>query len=123
MQTGLFFALLIAALAILFALQNSNPVKVNFLFWPLESSLALVLVIALAAGALISSLISLPTNLKARWTIRQQRKKITEMETALADTRRKLDELQAKPEAPALPPPADPGAPAGAGGENGAAVK
>jgi uncharacterized integral membrane protein len=94
MQIFLFIALVISALAVIFALQNSASVEVTFLTWQFNSSLALVLLIALAAGALISVLFSLPSNLKTRWTIRQQRKKLGELEANLADARLQLEQAQ-----------------------------
>jgi len=92
MQIFLFIALLIAALAAVFALQNSTPVQVSFLALDFESSLAIVLLVALAAGALMSFFVSLPGNVRARLLIRQQRKKITELETGLADAKARLEE-------------------------------
>ncbi len=96
MQIFLFVALFISALAVVFALQNSDTTQVTFLTWQFDSSLALVLLIALAAGALISFLFSLPTNLKTRWTIRQQRKKLVDMETSLADYKLRLEQAQTR---------------------------
>jgi uncharacterized integral membrane protein len=96
MQIFLFFALIIAVLAVFFALQNSDPVQVKFAVWEFDSSLAFVLLLALTAGALISFFFSLPSNIKARWTIRQQRKKLSEHETSLAETKAKLEESEKK---------------------------
>jgi lipopolysaccharide assembly protein A len=105
MQIFLFIALFIAALAILFAAQNNDTTTVSFFFWQFKSPLALVLLIALAMGAAISFFFSLPSNIKARWTIRQQRKKMNDMESSLetlnnqaADLKTKLEESQKKPE-------------------------
>lgn len=94
MQIFLFFALFIALMAVVFALQNSAPVQVSFLLWRFDSSLALVLLVALLSGALMSFFVSLPSNVRARWTIRQQRKKMNEMETNLADLKAQLAEAQ-----------------------------
>lgn len=94
MQFFLFLALLIAALAILFAAQNNDPANVSFLFWEFESSLAFVLVISLLAGALISFFVSLPSNLKTRWSQRNQKKKITELENSLLEQKTRLTELE-----------------------------
>lgn len=91
MQIFLFIALLIAALAAVFALQNSTPVQVSFLTLDFDSSLAIVLLVALAAGALMSFFVSLPGNVRARLLIRQQRKKITELETGLVDAKARLE--------------------------------
>jgi len=87
MQIFLYFGLFIAIFAILFAVQNNDPVTVSFIIWKFEGSLALILLITMAIGALISSLISIPNNVKVRWDSRNLRKKIVQLE----DT---VDELQ-----------------------------
>ncbi len=91
MQIFLFLALFIALVAGVFAMQNSAAVAITFLAWKFNSSLAIVLLIAVALGALFSALLSMPTNLKARWTIRQQRKKLTDLEARLAELQTELD--------------------------------
>lgn len=103
MQIFLFIAIFIAALAVLFAAQNNDPTTVSFFVWHFNSSLALVLLLALATGAAISFLFSLPSNIKVRWTNRQQRKKMSDLETSLesmnaqiAELQNKLDETQKK---------------------------
>jgi len=118
MQIFLFFALIISVLAVIFAIQNNDPTTVSFAVWKYNGSLALVLLVAVAAGSLISFFVSLPSNLKTRWTIRQQRKKLTELETSLATVRGQLEEAQKiideanKPVVPpaALPEPVKPAA-------------
>ena len=104
MQIFLFLALIIAVLAVFFALQNSDPVTVKFAVWEFNSSLAFVLLLALLAGALISFFFSLPSNVRARWTIRQQRKKLNENETSLAQVKAKLEETENKMLAQQSPP-------------------
>ena len=98
MQIFLFFALFIAILAILFAVQNNETTTVSFFIWYFDGSLALLLLIAMAVGALISFLISLPSNIRARWTIRNQRKKMTELEENLTDHKAMLLEAERKAE-------------------------
>jgi uncharacterized integral membrane protein len=104
MQIFLFFALIIAVLAVFFAVQNSDPVQIRFAVWEFNSSLASVLLLALTAGVLISVFVSLPSNVKARWTIRQQRKKLSENETSLAETKARLEESEKKLAALQSPP-------------------
>jgi lipopolysaccharide assembly protein A len=118
MQIFLFFALIISVLAVIFAVQNNDPTTVSFAIWKFNGSLALILLVAVAAGSLISFFVSLPTNLKTRWTLRQQRKKMTELESSLASVRGQLEEAQKiiseanKPAPPpaALPEPVKPAA-------------
>ena len=104
MQIFLFFALIIAVLAVFFALQNSDPANVKFAVWEFNSSLAFVLLLAVLAGAMISFFFSLPANVRARWTIRQQRKKLSEYEANLAETKAKLEESEKKLLALQAPP-------------------
>ena len=94
MQIFLFFALIIAVLAVIFAIQNNDQTTVSFAMWKYNGSLALVLLVAVAAGALISFFVSLPSNLRTRWALRQQRKKLTEMESSLTTAQGQLEEAQ-----------------------------
>ena len=50
MQIYLFIAAFIAVLAVIFALQNAVPITVSFLVWQVQSSLALILIMAFIAG-------------------------------------------------------------------------
>jgi lipopolysaccharide assembly protein A len=100
MQIFLFFGIAIAVLAVIFAVQNNQQVTISFLAWEGQGSLALVLLIALAVGAAISFLLSLPANVKARWTIRNQRKKMTQLESDLEGQKQQVGELQKKLEPP-----------------------
>jgi lipopolysaccharide assembly protein A len=51
---------------VVFALQNAQAVTVGFLFWELQSSLAVVALAATAAGVLIAKLFGLASRL-LRW--------------------------------------------------------
>ena len=105
MQFFLFFALIIAVLAVFFAVQNNDLVNVQFAVWRSPPiSLAFVLLAAALVGALISFFVSVPSSMRARWTIRQQRKKLNEYETSLADTKTKLEESEKKLLALQTPP-------------------
>ena len=86
----LIFSLVIAFLAILFAIQNTTVTPIHFLFWDTEGSLALVLFISLVAGALISYLATAPGQIKQRMTISSQRKHIAEVEGQLTSTQEEL---------------------------------
>ena len=63
-QIFLFIAAFIAVLAVIFALQNAVPITVSFLFWQVNSSLALVLIMAFIAGLITSFLFNLLAHLK-----------------------------------------------------------
>jgi putative membrane protein len=53
----LIFAIVIALLAVIFALQNSAPVKVNLYFWEVNISLALLIILLLVMGIVTGLLI------------------------------------------------------------------
>ena len=57
-------ALVVAFLAILFALQNTNLVTIQFFIWNYRQSLALVLLGTLAIGVVIGLLVSFPAILR-----------------------------------------------------------
>lgn len=57
-------AIILMALAAVFALQNSQPVSVNFLKWSFTASLVIVLILTFAAGALSAFLFSIPWRVK-----------------------------------------------------------
>jgi len=83
MQLQLIVAIIVAILAVAFALQNAVPIAVSFLTWKFESSLALVLLITVALGISMSLLVSVPSMIKTRKMISGLRKKIRELENGL----------------------------------------
>ena len=96
MQILLIFSFIIAFLAILFAIQNTEIVSIRFLLWETQGSLALILFIALVAGALISYLATTPSQIKQRMTNSSQRKQIAELESQLATTQDELHQTNEK---------------------------
>lgn len=59
-------ALVLLSLAVAFAFQNAIPIRVVFLFWQFEGSLALVLVVTFVLGVVVGLLASMPRWLKRR---------------------------------------------------------
>lgn len=80
--------LLMAILAVLFAFQNATVVTINLGVWQWEQSLAIVLIVTLGLGIIISMLLSLPTILKRGWQNSQQKNKIAELRAKLQSTNR-----------------------------------
>jgi uncharacterized integral membrane protein len=105
MQLQLITAIVVAILAVVFALQNAIPITVSFLGWKFESSLALVLLITLALGILMSLLVSVPSMIKRRKIISNQKKKIQELESGLhEEAENKAEEEIESEESEELPP-------------------
>lgn len=59
-------ALVLLSFAVAFAFQNAIPIRVVFLIWQFEGSLALVLVVTFVLGVVAGLLASIP-----RWLKRQ----------------------------------------------------
>lgn len=92
MQLGIIAAILVAIGGVAFALQNNVPVTVNFIVWRFDSSLAMVLLLALAVGAIIVALITTPGTLRRQWHEIRLRKRIDELDRHC----RELDEALAR---------------------------
>ncbi|MDP3438967.1 MAG: lipopolysaccharide assembly protein LapA domain-containing protein, partial [Azonexus sp.] len=85
MQLALIFGIVIAAGAIVFALQNNIPVTVTLGPWSLDGSLALLLLLALGLGVLITALLSSPAVIRGQWTVSRLKRQVADFERRLAD--------------------------------------
>ena len=85
--------LIMAILAILFAFQNATVVSISFGVWELEQSLAIILIVTLGLGIIISLLLSLPTILKRGWQVAGYKKKIADLQSHL-ESQSKLSSQQ-----------------------------
>jgi uncharacterized integral membrane protein len=90
MQLALLGALAVAIGAVAFALQNNVPVTVTFVVWRFDSALALVLLVAVALGALVVALLSTPAVLRLQWSVARQRRQIAALEKANSELRSEL---------------------------------
>ncbi len=96
MQISLILALAVAVVAVIFAVQNTATVTLAFLAWRIEGPLALVLLVALAVGALISLLASLPALIRGSLTVSSQKRKLANLEASLSDCTNKLSQAQSQ---------------------------
>lgn len=96
MQLLLVFGILFAILAVMFALQNNAPVAVGFAFWHFESSLAVVLLLAVGLGVIIAGLVSSPTVIRDRWAVSRLKRRTTELETQNAALAQRVADLEAE---------------------------
>lgn len=74
MRFGLLFSLLLAILAVIFALQNPQPMDVNLLFFETEGSTALILIVTFGLGVVVGLLSTLPTQLRTRRKLKKLQK-------------------------------------------------
>ncbi|MEP7171075.1 MAG: LapA family protein [Bacteroidota bacterium] len=78
-------AVLIALLAVVFALQNAQIVMVKLYFWDVSASMALMMLITLLIGIASGMMILFPNIYRKNSTIKSHRKKIMELEKQLGD--------------------------------------
>jgi putative membrane protein len=104
-------ALIILLLAVIFALQNTVAVTISFLFWQFHGSLALVLLVALAAGLVISFLAYLPYLIRGNLSARKLHKHVAELESELSDHKRRMEEALVKVQSQSEPPQTQAAAP------------
>jgi uncharacterized integral membrane protein len=83
---GLFFG----GLVVTFAFQNVTTITVSFLTWDITGSLAVILLIAVASGALISLLISLPNTIRDNFKISKLQHQNNILKEKLADKDAKM---------------------------------
>ena len=87
MRLALVFSLLIAILAVVFALYNPDPTEIHIgPNYVLTSPLALVIIVTLLSGVLVGSLFSVPNRIRSRSRVKKLEKRIAELETAAPGT-------------------------------------
>ncbi len=84
MKIFLILALSIAIALVLFAVQNSAIVTVSFLTLHYNGSLALILVVVFALGFLSGILMSIPSLFKKSSAVREQKRRIRQLEESAA---------------------------------------
>lgn len=82
MQLLVIVGILVAIGGVVFALQNNVPVTVMFLVWRFDSSLAMVVLLALGIGAIIVALVSTPSALRSQWMLVRMRKEIASLKSS-----------------------------------------
>lgn len=104
MQLLLILGIVFAIGAVTFALQNNIPVTVVFAFWRYDSSLAVVLLLALGLGALIAGLVSTPSVIKGQWAGARLRRQVARLEDERVSLERRVRELESATEQKDPPP-------------------
>lgn len=84
-------ALVIAFLAILFALQNNSLVTINLFIWRYQQSLAIVLLATLAIGVLVGLLVSVPAIIRGGWRRSRIQRQADDLATALQSREAEID--------------------------------
>ena len=77
-------ALILALLVTVFAVQNNQPTPISFLFWGIEGSLALVLMITLVLGIVIGVLLMAPGSVRSRLQVGDLQRSVHSLEQEAA---------------------------------------
>lgn len=94
MQLAVIAALVAAIVGVAFAMQNNVPTTINFLLWRFDSSLAMVVLLALALGAIVVALLSTPATLRWQWRLGRQKRQIAQLEKTIEAQRQHIAELE-----------------------------
>lgn len=93
MQVFLILALVIAIIAVLFALQNVTVVTISFFIWNAQVSLAVALLIALGLGVIISALVSIPERVKTGWRSSKKNRNLSNLEVELENQKSRIAQI------------------------------
>jgi len=89
------FAILIMIVVTIFALSNASPAPVRFFIWTFELSLALLIFISAAIGAVIAIILGLVKQLSNRRRFKLLEKQVTSLEKEKAALEIRLAEMEA----------------------------
>lgn len=90
------FAIAIIIIITVFALTNAAPAPVRFFFWTVELSLALLIFLSAAVGAVIAISLGFMKQLRNRKGYKQQEKRIVEMNKEISVLKAQVVELEGK---------------------------
>lgn len=96
MQLMLILGIAFAIGAVVFALQNDGVVVVTLAVWSFEGSQAIVLLLALGLGVLITGLLTTPAVIRAQWAAKRLRRQVADLEREVADYQKRQQTLSAE---------------------------
>lgn len=92
----LVLALILAIVAVIFALQNTAAVTLTFFAWEVGGSLSLVVLVTLVIGVLVGWLFVAPSLVKNSLQGSGQRKRIAALEKEVGEYKASLEKAQGK---------------------------
>ncbi|GMR11066.1 MAG: hypothetical protein BMS9Abin28_1890 [Anaerolineae bacterium] len=107
MRVFIAIALILALLVTVFAVQNNQPITISFLFWSIDGSLALVLMITLVLGIVIGVLLMAPGSVRSRIRVGDLQRSVHLLEQEKASEAAAIPPESAQPEAEAGDPVED----------------
>ncbi len=99
----IFFIILgiaLGVLSVVFVSQNTDVVTVSFLTWQFDGSLALILLLTLISGVVMTLLVLVPSFIKDAFLLASARRQKKALEAELAAAQEALREATARPSVP-----------------------
>lgn len=91
MRVLIILAVLLALLVTIFAVQNITPTAIQFLFWNVTGSLALILRVTFSVGILIGLMIMIPAAVRGRFQAADLRRNVKSLESRLDEAHRSIE--------------------------------
>lgn len=92
----LIIGLLLGGLVVVFSVQNLENITVTFMVWHIEAPVALIVVLAIAVGMIISTLLSLSGVMKRGSQISKLKNKTEVLSDELEQKKREVEEEKNK---------------------------
>ncbi len=86
--------MILAVLLVVFTLQNTDTVQIDLWFWSIHTSLALLVIVLLVAGALMAYLLFLPTLFNKNKMIRDMKASAKESQKVSGSPQAESDKIQ-----------------------------
>ncbi len=99
MILSLILGIILGAISVIFIAQNISVVTVTFLSWQFAGSLALVLLLTLICGVVITLLMILPSLIRDMLYLSTLKKQKKALEDELTKTKAELGAISARPHA------------------------
>ena len=100
---SLILALIIAIVAVFFALENPTMVTISFFGYAVEGSVALFILISMGIGLLLGLLFMLPGRIRSSLSNARNRKKIGSLEASLDEEKIKRTAMEKIVQSSSLP--------------------
>ena len=97
MILSLLLGIFLGGISVLFILQNVSIVTITFLYWQFEGSMALVLLLALVVGSIITLLFLLPSLIRDMFYLSALKKANKTLADDLVQTRCTLSDVSSGP--------------------------
>jgi uncharacterized integral membrane protein len=94
MIISLILGLILSLAALVFALQNTQSVRISFLAWHANGSLALLLIIVFFVGLLAGILVVLPGRIRSTVSMGRNSREMAELKIKLDECKGKLEKFE-----------------------------